>query len=421
VGFEQLVKRPHCPPRWDNPGGMRRRSAVTPDPAPCYDSRDLATQRDIELASLLYRSGILTQEQIQSALGHQGKLLADGKVLDLPEVLVERGLLTAEQASTFTTKPLVEMQPFAGYRLDALIGDGASAKVFRGEYLPRNLSVAVKVLHPEQALLEKPLKRFVREARLLCKLQHENVVKGYECRNVKGYWFLSMEFLDGGTVLERVDKRGAMDASHALHLTRQVARALSFLYGQGIVHRDIKPGNMIVDYQWRVKLIDLGLCRVIGKTEEAEGTTVGTVGYISPEQARGVSDLDIRSDIYSLGVTLYHMVAGEVPFSGENDLEVMSKQILQSLKSDRLKSINIPPYVHFAIEKMMVKDRDIRFQHPDEIVRDLDAYLASVGFQPIPVARPAAAPAPPANTSGGRKSSGGVKPSAPISRRRRFR
>jgi serine/threonine protein kinase len=381
----------------------------------------LATQRDIELASLLFRNGILTQEQIQGALGHQGRLLAEGKVMSLPDVLVDRGLLTTEQAGTFRDTPLTELQPFPDYRLDALLGDGASARVFRGEYLPRKLPVAVKVLLPEQALLEKPLRRFVREARLLCKLRHENVVKGYECRNVKGYWFLSMELLEGGTVLERIDKRGPMDALHALHLVRQVAGALSYLYAQGIVHRDIKPGNMLVDYFWKVKLIDLGLCRLIGRSEEAEGTTVGTVGYISPEQARGVSDLDIRSDIYSLGVTLYHMVAGEVPFSGENDLEVMSKQILQSLKSDRLKSLHIPPYVHYAIEKMMAKDREIRYQHPDEVVRDLDAYLKSVDFRPIPVARPAAPAPPPDTTSGTRKSSGGVKPSAPISRRRKFR
>ncbi|MGQ0613405.1 MAG: serine/threonine protein kinase [Planctomycetaceae bacterium] len=379
----------------------------------------MATQRDIELASLLYRSGILSQEQIQGALGHQGRLLSEGKNLTLPEVLVEQKQMTAEVAATFTLAPLEQLQPFGGYRLDGRIGDGASARVYRGTYLPKGLAVAVKVLHPEQALQEKPLKRFVREARLLCTLRHDNVVKGYECRNLKGFWFLSMEWLQGGTVLERIDKRGPLEANAALHVTRQVARALSFLYSQGIVHRDIKPGNMIVDDAWHVKLIDLGLCRILGKTEEASGTTVGTVGYISPEQAKGISDLDIRSDIYSLGVTLYHMVVGEVPFSGENDLEVMSKQILQSLKSDRLKSVNIAPYVHYAIEKMMAKDRDIRFQHPDDLVRELDGYLSTVQFQPIPIARPVS------ETKGREpprtQPRSDVKPGAPISRRKRYR
>ncbi|MGH7162982.1 MAG: serine/threonine-protein kinase [Planctomycetota bacterium] len=384
----------------------------------------MASQRDIEIASLLFRSGILPQEEIQAALGRQGRLLTEGTVKTLAEVLVEMRLLDAEVASTFTDAPLETVQPFPDYRLEERIGDGASARVYRGVYLPRELPVAVKVLHPEQALQDKPLRRFLREAKLLCKMRHDNIVRGYECRKIAGFRFLSMEYVLGGTILERIDKRGPMDGAAALHVSRQIARALSYLYANGIVHRDIKPGNMLVDDLWHVKLIDLGLCRIAGQAEESAGTTVGTVGYISPEQAKGVSDLDIRSDIYSLGVTLYHMVAGEVPFAGENDLEVMTKQIMQSLRSDRLKSLNISPHVHYAIEKMMAKDREIRFQHPDDIVKELDAYLDSVKYQPIPIARPVAGdqPAParhPLAPKG--KQSADIKPTTPISRRRRWR
>ena len=148
------------------------------------------------------------------------------------------------------------------------------------------------------------------------------------------------------------------------------------------------------------------------------------MGYISPEQAKGVSDLDIRSDIYSLGVSLYHMVTGEVPFTGDDDFEVMSKQIMQSLKSDQIKRLHIAPHVHYAIEKMMAKDRDIRFQHPDKIVEELGAYLDSVGFMPIPTA-PASdeEEAKSKNievVSRKRRSSSGAKKSYP-KRRRRYR
>jgi len=387
----------------------------------------MATKRDIEVASLLFRSGVVSQEDIQAALGYQGKLLTEGKVLTLVEVLAERGLLPADAVGTFTEEPLETIQPFPDYELREYVGDGASARVYRGVYKPRGLDVAVKVLHPEQELQSKPRKRFMREAHLLCKLRHPNIVRGYEVRKINGFRFLSMEWIVGGTLLEMIDKRGRLDGPTALHATRQIASALSMLYSKGIVHRDIKPGNVLIDHGWHITLIDLGLCHLVTETggEEAEGTTVGTVGYISPEQAKGVSDLDIRSDIYSLGVSLYHMVVGEVPFSGDDDFEVMSKQIMQALRSDRLKSLNISPHVHYAIEKMMAKDRDIRYQHPDEIVKELDAYLKSMDFQPIPMAPPQKDP-PKESSSGkadvvARRRREGTKPKAPQSRRRRYR
>ena len=387
----------------------------------------MATKRDIELASLLFRSGILNQEEIQGALATQGKLLTQGKVVTLIDLLVERGLIPVDSAPTFTDEPLEKIQPLPDYELQEFVGDGASARVYRGVHKPTGRTVAVKVLHPEQELMVKALKRFQREAQLLCKLGHENIVKGFEVRKVNGFRYVAMEWVDGGTMLEEVDRRGRIDGPNALHVIRQIASALEYLHNNGIIHRDIKPGNVLVDEAWSAKLIDLGLCLMIGQQrEEAEGTTVGTVGYISPEQAKG-SEVDERSDIYSLGVTLYHMVVGEVPFSGDDDFEVMSKQIMQSLKSDKLKSLNISPHVHYAIQKMMAKEKEIRYQKPKDIVADLDAYLKSTGYQAIPFARPAKeSERAETRTPSGRNAPApkpmGKKPEAPISkRRRRFR
>ncbi|MHC4953981.1 MAG: serine/threonine-protein kinase [Planctomycetota bacterium] len=401
----------------------------------------MASRRDIELASLLFRSGILSQEEIQSALGHQGKLLTEGKIVSLPEVLAERGLIPEDSVESFGDTPLQDIQPFPDYQIDEEIGEGASAHVYKGIYKPRELPVAIKVLLPEQELMRKPLKRFMRESHLLCKLRHPNIIRGYEVRKIAGRRFLSMEWFPGSTVLEHIEKRGRLDAPTALHVARQMASALAYLHANRIVHRDIKPGNVLVDDDWTVKMIDLGLCRMLDNPsgDEGDGTTVGTVGYISPEQAKGVADLDVRSDIYSLGVSLYHMVIGEVPFTGDDDFEVMSKQIMQRVGSDELKRLNISPNVHYTIEKMMAKDRDERYQHPDEIVAELDAYLASINYEIIPIARPpdederakkgkSAIVAPKRSKKSSKKIAlkkkrgrGDVKPKPPTSRRRRYR
>lgn len=388
----------------------------------------MATKRDIEIASLLFRSGIVSQEEIQSALGHQGKLLTEGTVISLIDVLVQRGLIPEDSGPTFTEEPLEKLQPLPDYELIEFVGDGASARVYRGTYKPRELACAVKILHPEQELQRKSLKRFMREAHLLCKLRHDGIVRGYEVRKIGGWRFLSMEWVEGNTVLEEIDRRGYLDGPTALHITRQIASALEYLHDKGIVHRDIKPGNVLIDRNITAKLIDLGLCHLISQEkQETAGTTVGTVGYMAPEQAKGMA-VDVRSDIYSLGVSLYHMVVGEVPFTGDDDFEVMSKQIMQALRSDRLKSLNISPHVHYVIEKMMAKDVDIRFQRPGEIVADIDAYLSSIRWQPVPTAPPAEdkpeakSKAPSSKRqiqAAPRPKAGGVKPKPPISRRRR--
>ncbi|MEN8151978.1 MAG: protein kinase, partial [Planctomycetota bacterium] len=170
--------------------------------------------------------------------------------------------------------------------------------------------------------------------------------------------------------------RSEVDRLWALRSTlpkSALGKALTYLDHRGVVHRDIKPGNILITDDGTVKIIDLGLAKLHrGMTEDsAAGVTVGTVEYLSPEQARGLPDLDIRADIYSLGVTLYHMLTGEVPFTGETAEEVIIKQVKQSLDAAVLKSRGASPFVHFLLQKMMAKDHADRFQHPTEVIKEI--------------------------------------------------
>jgi len=193
-----------------------------------------------------------------------------------------------------------------------------------------------------------------------------------------------MEDVDGETLQEKIARGGAFEEDGALYVILQVARALEYLREQGLVHRDIKPGNILVTADNKVKVIDLGFAGTdagpagadaSGAAPESAATVSGTAAYLSPEQAQGRSDLDVRSDIYSLGATLYQMVLGELPFAGD-DAELVQKAVLEGLSAAATKGGRISAPMHYFIEKMMAKDRDIRYQSPHELMADIEDTLA---------------------------------------------
>ena len=388
----------------------------------------MASRQDLELARRLLQTSVVSETEIRDALEMQGDLLRKGKVVSLERVLIHKGYLAPEAMEALQAKPPLEAQPFPNYRLDRVLGEGGSSVVFGGVYLPNGTPVAVKVLNTVQGLRRDLRDRFYEEARLLIELEHENIVAGDEVGYQNGHHFFSMDLIEGPTILEMIDRAGHIETPTAISITLQVARALDYLHHKGLLHRDVKPGNVMIDASGRARLIDLGLVRRLpaktaapGPAAEDDATTVGTVEYISPEQARGRGDLDVRTDVYSLGVTLYHMVVGDVPFHGETDYEVMAKHLLSVLETQKVKTRRISPEIHYFITKMMSKEREQRYASAAEVVEELSGFLPPEGAAPMML--PVSSPPMPGGGQG--PVSPPVPPAPPVRKspvqRRRFR
>jgi serine/threonine-protein kinase len=244
------------------------------------------------------------------------------------------------------------------------------------------------VLRRELEADEKIKRSFLREAKLLIGLRHANIVAGEKVGQFQGRLIFLMEYVPGRSLQDLLKEGRTFGEDESLYIVLQVARALQYLSQNGVVHRDVKPANVLITPKNEVKLIDLGFAQSIGDAPSAPAaaeTTVGTVAYISPEQARGESDLDVRADIYSLGATLYQLVVGELPFAGQDNQEVLAAQILASLSSEVLKSRRISPHMHYFIEKMMAKEREVRYQSPAELIADIEQQVRgkkSLDFNP---------------------------------------
>jgi serine/threonine-protein kinase len=179
-----------------------------------------------------------------------------------------------------------------------------------------------------------------------------------------------MELLTGESLAELM-ARGPLPWARAATIGAQVAGALAAAHSRDVVHRDVKPGNIMLSSNGRTKMIDLGFAGSPDEAPQDEETTVGTVAYLSPEQARGGAAADMRGDIYSLGVTLFHLVVGRLPFESSDDREVLRMQVMESLRSPELKGRGLSHYLHYFIEKMMAKNLEARYQSWDELMSDI--------------------------------------------------
>ncbi len=259
-------------------------------------------------------------------------------------------------------------------RIERKIGEGGMGSVYLGRHRALDIPRAIKLL-PKHIDLKDPeySQRFFREARLAARLRHPNLVQVHECGAEEGYYYLIMDYVDGPTCSQLVEQEGRLPWRKAVDIARQVAEGLKYAASKGIIHRDVTPGNIIIDADNTSRITDLGLA----KEEAAQtgltrsGASLGTPYYMSPEQINSARDVDFRTDIYSLGATLYHMVCGTVPYTGTT-FEVMTKQVREPLPSPKVHVPDLPDALCDVLRKMMAKAPANRYASYDALVEDFD-------------------------------------------------
>lgn len=327
-------------------------------------------QEDIRFLAVLVHRGHVAREKAEKLV----PLIQQGQELDV--LLAEQlGFDSAEVRRLRRTRG-GQIPEIPGYEVLGNAGSGGTADVFRVMDKKTQRVIALKVLRPDATRHAPTRKSFIAEAKLLSELEHPGLVKGYGVARSGQTYFMRMEFIDGRTLLELLDEGQEFEETVALRFVLEVAEVLRYLGEQKVVHRDIKPGNIMMGADGRLKLIDLGFAAgPETPAESPEDSTVGTVQYLSPEQARGAAEADLRSDIYSLGATFFHLIVGHLPFDSSDDREILRMQVMESLSSSELKSRGLSHHVHYFIEKMMAKDKDVRYQTWDELIDDIGGQI----------------------------------------------
>ena len=270
------------------------------------------------------------------------------------------------------SKPSKFAQPFPDYEILDRLGSGGMGTVFKARRKSDDAIVAIKVLRPSLSRNSRYVDRLRREAEISMRLDHPGLVKGYGLGEEGGYHYLVMEFVPGRSLKTLLKMWGRFPEEQVLDVGIQLTEALAEAHEQGVVHRDIKPGNVLVDEDDRAKLTDLGLAK--GESDPTltrDGATVGTPQYMSPEQAQDPAKADERSDLYSLGATLYHMAVGLPPFEGDSVVQVISK--LLNERADSAGSLNpeVSTGVNLILRRLLAKVPDLRYQSARELLADL--------------------------------------------------
>jgi serine/threonine-protein kinase len=271
----------------------------------------------------------------------------------------------------------------AGYRIEEVAGRGGMGVVYRAQHMHLGRTVALKLLNPELAASEEFRERFIREARAAAELEHPNIVPVYDAGEVEGRLYLAMKFIEGTDLARLLEQEGRLSTERALPLLEQLANALDAAHKNGLIHRDVKPANALLEGD-RLYLTDFGLTRRVDSTRPltATGRAVGTAAYLAPEQIRG-EPLDRRVDVYALGCVMYQCLAGEPPYLRDTDMLIMWAHVGAEPPSLSAERPDLPSTVDPVLQKALAKSREDRYDTCGQLVAEMKRALNP--SQPIPV------------------------------------
>jgi serine/threonine protein kinase len=335
-----------------------------------------------ELLDCLKASELLPAEDLERAA--QAALNPGASGFSLAQSLVASGILTPYQAEAACQRRHAELR-IGNYDVLDRLGAGGMGTVFKARHRRMKRIVALKVLSRVLAADKSFVQRFQREVETIACFTHPNIVMAYDADEAEVGHFLAMEYVEGEDLASLVAKRGPLSVAVAVDCVLQAARGLEYAHSQGIIHRDIKPANLLRDSGGTVKVTDLGLARLAnpggsvgaGSITQA-GSILGTVDYMPPEQAIDSTEIDHRSDIYSLGATLHFLLLGRPPYQGESLMAIMFKHKLDAIPSLSKSRPDVPEELEATFQRMMAKEPADRFQTMTEIVKALEGIAASL-------------------------------------------
>jgi len=337
------------------------------------------------LGEIALQKGWATVEQINDARRFQARKKADGEKVTIAEALVALGILTEVQVRralggrhappppSNAPHPLAEA--IKGYIIEKRLGAGGMGDVYRAQQISLDRPVALKILPPHLEEDEEFIERFVIEARAAGRLSHQNIVAAVDIGESNGRYFFAMELVQGPTLQQRILREGKIEEPRALDIARQIARGLRHASMQGLIHRDIKPANIMFTPENVAKICDFGLARDIHAdvTQAEPGIVQSSPAYASPEQARGIQDLDHRTDMYSLGVTLFEMLTGRRPFAADSPRVLLNKHAAEAPPEPRSLNPEITPAANQLVLRLLQKKPEQRFDSYDQLLEAMDA------------------------------------------------